>query len=69
MFLALDRFKIINDTLGPRVGDLLLIAVAKRLERIAAPNMKLARQAGEEVTILIENYNKRPDVKKMADRK
>lgn len=64
MFLDLDRFKVINDTLGHRVGDLLLIAVAKRLERMTTPNMKLARLAGDEFTILIENYNKRPDVKK-----
>ncbi len=67
MFLDLDRFKVINDTLGHRVGDLLLIAVAKRLESIATPNMKLARLAGDEFTILIENYKKRPDVKKIAD--
>ncbi len=63
MFLDLDRFKVINDTLGHRVGDLLLIAVAKRLERIATSNMKLARLAGDEFTILIENY-KKPDVQK-----
>ena len=63
MFLDLDRFKVINDTLGHRVGDLLLIAVAKRLESIATPNMRLARLAGDEFTILIENYKKRPDVK------
>ncbi|HDR7894623.1 MULTISPECIES: putative bifunctional diguanylate cyclase/phosphodiesterase [Bacillus cereus group] len=67
MFLDLDRFKVINDTLGHRVGDLLLIAVAKRLESIATPNMKLARLAGDEFTILIENYKKGPDVKKIAD--
>ncbi|MEB8711478.1 EAL domain-containing protein, partial [Bacillus cereus] len=68
MFLDLDRFKVINDTLGHRVGDLLLIAVAKRLERIATSNMKLARLAGDEFTILIENYKKKPDVQKIADR-
>ncbi|GAB6558705.1 putative bifunctional diguanylate cyclase/phosphodiesterase [Bacillus mobilis] len=67
MFLDLDRFKIINDTLGHRVGDLLLIAVAKRLERLSTPNMKLARLAGDEFTILIENYKKRPDIQKIAD--
>ncbi|PFA16137.1 diguanylate cyclase [Bacillus cereus] len=67
MFLDLDRFKVINDTLGHRVGDLLLIAVAKRLERISTQNMKLARLAGDEFTILIENYNKRTDVKRIAD--
>ncbi|QWG47522.1 EAL domain-containing protein [Bacillus mycoides] len=67
MFLDLDRFKVINDTLGHRVGDLLLIAVAKRLERISTQNMKLARLAGDEFTILIENYQKRTDVKRIAD--
>ncbi len=68
MFLDLDRFKVINDTLGHRVGDLLLIAVAKRLERIATSNMKLARLVRDEFTILIENYKKKPDVQKIADR-
>ncbi|PGO31445.1 diguanylate cyclase [Bacillus cereus] len=67
MFIDLDRFKVINDTLGHRVGDLLLIAVAKRLERISTQNMKLARLAGDEFTILIENYKKRTDVKRIAD--
>ncbi len=67
MFLDLDRFKVINDTLGHRVGDLLLIAVAKRLEGLSTPNMKLARLAGDEFTILIENYTKKTRCKKMAD--
>ncbi|MGG0727526.1 putative bifunctional diguanylate cyclase/phosphodiesterase [Bacillus paramycoides] len=67
MFLDLDRFKVINDTLGHRIGDLLLIAVAKRLERISTPNMKLARLAGDEFTILIEDYKKDKDVQKIAD--
>lgn len=67
MFLDLDRFKVINDTLGHRVGDLLLIAVAKRLERISTSNMKLARLAGDEFTILIEDYKEDRDVQKMAD--
>ncbi|MBJ7959014.1 EAL domain-containing protein [Bacillus cereus group sp. N28] len=67
MFLDLDRFKVINDTLGHRVGDLLLIAVAKRLERISTSNMKLARLAGDEFTILIEGYKEDRDVQKIAD--
>ncbi|MED1556601.1 putative bifunctional diguanylate cyclase/phosphodiesterase [Bacillus paramycoides] len=67
MFLDLDRFKVINDTLGHRIGDLLLIAVAKRLEQISTPNMKLARLAGDEFTILIEDYKKDKDVQKIAD--
>lgn len=67
MFLDLDRFKVINDTLGHRVGDLLLIAVAKRLERISTSNMNLARLAGDEFTILIEDYKEDRDVQKIAD--
>ncbi|MGE7867935.1 putative bifunctional diguanylate cyclase/phosphodiesterase [Bacillus paramycoides] len=67
MFLDLDRFKVINDTLGHRIGDLLLIAVAKRLERISTTNMKIARLAGDEFTILIEDYKKDKDVQKIAD--
>ncbi|KFN03574.1 GGDEF domain-containing protein [Bacillus clarus] len=67
MFLDLDRFKVINDTLGHRIGDLLLIAVAKRLVQISRPNMKLARLAGDEFTILIENYEKDDEVQEIAN--
>ncbi|MES9699050.1 EAL domain-containing protein [Bacillus sp. JJ927] len=67
MFLDLDRFKVINDTLGHRIGDLLLIAVAKRLERISTANMKLARLAGDEFTILIEDYKEDKDIQEIAD--
>ncbi|HEK9101009.1 EAL domain-containing protein [Bacillus pfraonensis] len=67
MFLDLDRFKIINDTLGHQVGDLLLIAVAKRLKRISKPNVKIARLAGDEFTLLIEDYEKDSEVQRIAD--
>ncbi|WP_410984967.1 putative bifunctional diguanylate cyclase/phosphodiesterase [Bacillus cereus] len=67
MFLDLDRFKIINDTLGHRVGDLLLIAVAKRLQQISKPNVKIARLAGDEFTLLIEDYGEDYEVQRIAD--
>ncbi|MEN1937194.1 EAL domain-containing protein [Paenibacillus sp. 102] len=67
MFLDLDRFKIINDTLGHRVGDLLLIAVAKRLQQISKSNVKIARLAGDEFTLLIEDYKEDSEVQRVAD--
>ncbi|AWC30585.1 putative bifunctional diguanylate cyclase/phosphodiesterase [Bacillus cytotoxicus] len=67
LFLDLDRFKIINDTLGHRIGDLLLIAIAKRLKQISNPNVKLARLAGDEFTLLIENIKHTAEVQTVAD--
>ena len=66
MFLDLNRFKLINDTLGHKVGDLLLIAVADRLKQIATSNIKLARLAGDEFTVIVENFTDGAEVKQIA---
>ncbi len=54
LFIDLDRFKNINDTLGHRAGDQLLQVVAERLKRSMPANCRLFRQAGDEFIVLME---------------
>lgn len=54
LFLDLDRFKTINDTLGHRIGDLLLQATAQRLKSCLRKTDSIARLGGDEFTIITE---------------
>ena len=54
LFMDLDRFKLVNDSLGHRAGDVLLLEVARRLEHCMAAHHTLARMGGDEFALLIE---------------
>ncbi len=62
MFLDLDRFKIVNDTLGHSMGDRLLKAVANRLESCLRRGDTLSRFGGDEFTLLLPEVRTRDDV-------
>ncbi|MFN8576913.1 MAG: EAL domain-containing protein [Candidatus Sericytochromatia bacterium] len=68
LFLDLDRFKIVNDSLGHFAGDKLLIELSKRLHEIIRPTDTLARLGGDEFTILIDEIKSIGDVITVADR-
>lgn len=68
MFLDLDRFKLVNDTLGHNMGDRLLKAVANRLQSCLRSGDTLSRFGGDEFTLLLPEVRTRSDVVIIAEK-
>jgi diguanylate cyclase (GGDEF)-like protein len=68
LFLDLDRFKVVNDSLGHLIGDQLLVAIARRLESCLRAEDTVARLGGDEFTILLENIEDVSQATRVAER-
>ena len=68
MFLDLDRFKLVNDTLGHSLGDEMLRDIAARLQRALREGDTIARMGGDEFTILLTDLRDSSDAAKIAEK-
>jgi diguanylate cyclase (GGDEF)-like protein/PAS domain S-box-containing protein len=68
LFLDLDHFKVVNDSLGHGVGDRLLISIADRLKTVVRPGDTIARFGGDEFVVLCEDLETKADAVAVADR-
>jgi diguanylate cyclase (GGDEF)-like protein/PAS domain S-box-containing protein len=68
IFLDLDRFKLVNDSLGHMVGDQLLIEISRRLEACMRSGDTVARLGGDEFTVLLEGIKDAEIAIRMAER-
>lgn len=68
LFLDLDRFKVVNDSLGHAAGDRLLEAVTDRIKASVRPNDTIARFGGDEFVILCEDISDERQTQEISDR-
>jgi diguanylate cyclase (GGDEF)-like protein/PAS domain S-box-containing protein len=68
LFVDLDRFKNVNDSLGHAIGDQVLVAVAQRLRSAVRASDTVARYAGDEFTVILRHIALREDVLRIADK-
>jgi len=66
LFIDLDRFKIINDSLGHEAGDLLLVEIAERIRRTLRSSDVVARLGGDEFVVILENTTEPHDIEAIA---
>ena len=68
MFIDLDRFKVVNDSLGHDVGDLLLIEITERLKECLRKSDTVARLGGDEFVVVVSDFDGIGEVAEVADK-
>lgn len=68
LFIDLDRFKVVNDSLGHLTGDQLLLSVARRIESSVRPGDTVARFGGDEFIVLLDDIRTRSEALRIAQR-
>jgi diguanylate cyclase (GGDEF)-like protein/PAS domain S-box-containing protein len=68
LFVDLDDFKVVNDSLGHEAGDRLLTVVAERLRNVVRPQDVIARFGGDEFTVLLADVADEEEARRVADR-
>ena len=68
LFLDVDRFKLVNDSLGHIVGDQLLVGIAERLKSLLRPGDTIARLGGDEFAILLPSLTAESEAARIAER-
>ena len=68
LFIDLDRFKVVNDSLGHTVGDQMLIATARRLTQSLRSEDTVCRLSGDEFAVLLSDFNEISDAVHVAER-
>lgn len=66
LFIDLDKFKIVNDTLGHAAGDQLLLEVSERIREVVRESDTVARLGGDEFTVIVNSIAKNDDIIRVA---